>query len=81
MAFTQFISNKVTELGPAALNPEETFDQREVLNQVEDYLLATLQLKQLSIVDTSDPGISAETAKSCSPGAPFIVYNFESAEK
>lgn len=81
MPFVQFIRDRVSQNGGIALSVEEDFDQKEVLEQVRDYLLCTLQLENLEIVNIANTIETtkevSETIKSCSPGTPLIIYNFE----
>uniref|UniRef100_A0A1I8B4V0 leucine--tRNA ligase n=1 Tax=Meloidogyne hapla TaxID=6305 RepID=A0A1I8B4V0_MELHA len=81
MPFVQFIRERVAQNGSAALSVEEDFDQKDVLEQVRDYLMCTLQLEKLEIVNIANTTENAkeivEVIKSCSPGTPLIIYNFE----
>jgi hypothetical protein len=78
MKFVELIRERINQNGECALSTEETFDQEKVLYQVQDYILSTLQLEMLRIVDTSDSEKTpADIAKSCSPGEPMIIYDFE----
>uniref|UniRef100_A0A914N7R4 leucine--tRNA ligase n=1 Tax=Meloidogyne incognita TaxID=6306 RepID=A0A914N7R4_MELIC len=81
MPFVQFVRERVAQNGSAALSVNEDFDQKYVLEQIRDYLLCTLQLEKLDIVDIANATENAkevvEVIKSCSPGSPLIIYNFE----
>lgn len=74
----QLIRDRITENnGGFSMTPNEQFDQEAVLSKVQEYLLVTLQLEELKIVDTNNLELTPpDIAKSCSPGAPMIVYDF-----
>ena len=75
MSFAKIIIDKVNNAGGAFNVPEGSeFDQQKVLESTRDYILSTLQLKKLTIVDATDATAPQGIAETCSPGAPVIMY-------
>ncbi|KAI1715217.1 tRNA synthetases class I (I, l, M and v) domain-containing protein [Ditylenchus destructor] len=76
MPFAKTEMTKFEQEGSGKFQVHETleFDQKTVLENVQDYLLATLQLVKLTFMDV-DPTVHADIGKSCSPGAPFIKFS------
>lgn len=75
MPFVQMVRERIAERnGSFTLTPEEEFDQRAVLSEVSDYLLAALHLEHIQFADAASA--PAEAAGSCSPGSPLIMYDF-----
>jgi len=81
MSFAKVIIDKVNSAG-GAFNVTEgsEFDQQKVLECTRDYILSTLQLEKLTILDATDASAPEDVKKTTSPGAPIIMYELNRGE-
>lgn len=78
MPFVQFVKEKVqADGGKFNLTESAEFDQKWVLENVLQYLLDTLQLKQIKFIDVLSDQTPPEIVRTCSPGFPTIMYDFQ----
>jgi len=77
MPFVQTVRQKYEDGKKSEFRVEETweFNQRKVFESMRDYLLTTLQLEKISFVDICSQDAPEEIAKTCSPGAPLIMFD------
>lgn len=82
MPFVQIVREKYEQqqkvkAGDFEVLETAEFDQLEVLESLSNYLHSTLQLNKISFEKISEKtdNVALETLKSCSPGAPIIVYS------
>ncbi|KAK0417447.1 hypothetical protein QR680_013016 [Steinernema hermaphroditum] len=75
MPFVQMIKQKVENSENNTIEVSCPFDQKAVLQQNLDYLVSTLQLKNLSIKDTTENGVEERIVEQTVPGSPVIIYS------
>uniref|UniRef100_A0A915DUH3 Methionyl/Leucyl tRNA synthetase domain-containing protein n=1 Tax=Ditylenchus dipsaci TaxID=166011 RepID=A0A915DUH3_9BILA len=78
MPFVQAVREKFEEENSSEFVVLETseFNQREVFENVLEYVVSTLQLASVQFVNTTEPNVPAEVLKNCSPGTPSIQFTF-----
>lgn len=76
MPFVQTVREKAEKDGFFEVNKTSSFNQLNVLESVKEYLVNTLQLNTLTFFSTSNKSTPPEILKTCSPGAPIIMYSF-----
>ncbi|KAL3267329.1 hypothetical protein HHI36_011460 [Cryptolaemus montrouzieri] len=74
MPFVQAIREKLEKLGPGALASTLEFEEAEVLRSNSSYLASTLDVDEVVVKFTDDPGAS-EKMKECCPGSPFVQFS------
>uniref|UniRef100_A0A1I7YB78 leucine--tRNA ligase n=1 Tax=Steinernema glaseri TaxID=37863 RepID=A0A1I7YB78_9BILA len=75
MPFVQMIKQKVEKSDKDTIEVSCPFDQKDVLQENLDYLMATLQLTNLTIKDTTENGIDEKIVEQTVPGSPVIIYS------
>ncbi|KAG5881265.1 hypothetical protein JTB14_003736 [Gonioctena quinquepunctata] len=74
MPFVQTTREKLEQLGVKALALTLEFVEAEVLKSNSVYLANTLDVEEVIVKFTDDPGAS-EKMKECCPGMPFILFS------
>ncbi|VDM96609.1 unnamed protein product [Thelazia callipaeda] len=74
MPFVQLIRENLVVHGSSALDITYSFDQVEVLKQNENYILSTLNLEKIAIIDVEREDTPVNVAELVCPGKPLIMY-------
>lgn len=77
MPFVQTIREQLALRGPSGLNVSSSFDESAVLNENLDYIRSTLDLDDVEVIYTDQPGVDAKIKEDCCPGSPFIAFRTE----
>lgn len=73
MPFVQAMREKVEHLGIEALNVITEFDEKNVLEENLQYLLSTLDLRDIELKYSDEA--TDKIKEECCPGQPFIVFS------